>query len=55
VLGIMDPLRDNAFAAAAGDAKSIKQYPALLSDISRGTKDLVHVDRLTLRTYLGSS
>ncbi len=30
VLGIIEPLSDKAFAAAAGELKSMKQYPALL-------------------------
>ena len=34
VLGIMLPFNDRAFAAAAGLAKSIKQYPALLVFVS---------------------
>lgn len=34
VLGIMEPLRERALAAAAGEAKSMKQYPALLSDVN---------------------
>jgi hypothetical protein len=35
VLGIMEPLSERAFAAAAGEAKSMKQYPAFLVHVSK--------------------
>ena len=34
-LGMMDPLRVSALAAAGGDWKSMKQYPALLLELVR--------------------
>lgn len=46
VFGIMEPLRESALAAAAGDAKSMKQYPALLGHVSRVVKQITSVSNL---------
>jgi hypothetical protein len=52
VLGIIEPLRDRALAAAAGEAKSMKQYPAFLLRLVEETLALSVAGRLTQRTYL---